>query len=89
MKINYRKSLFFSINILVIAWIMIITFFSETQSDFFGIFLILVVLFLILFNIYSYFLDKYLRFNFIPNRILEIVFTVMLILPFFILWILF
>lgn len=89
MNINYRKSLILSINILVIAWMLKNIFFSEMQSDFYGLLLIIVVLFMILFNIYSYFLDKYLRFNSIPNRILEIVFTVMLILPFFIIWILF
>jgi hypothetical protein len=89
MNVNYRKCLIFSLNFIVLLWITYEMYFSEVGTDFFGIFIIIVVFFMLLFNLYSFFLNKYLKSKHLSTYLLEIVFIILLFMPFWIVWMLF
>lgn len=89
MNVNYRKCLIFSLNFIVLLWMTHEIYFSEIGTEFFGIFIIIVVFFMVLFNIYSFFLNKFLTSKYLSKYLLEIVFIILLFIPFWILWMLF
>jgi hypothetical protein len=82
---KFRKLAILSINVIVAAWWLNIIFGKDTNTDFLGILLIAVILFMVVFNVYAVALAKYFFKN---NNIfyIELVFSILLLTPFFLLW---
>jgi hypothetical protein len=81
---RFRKLLILSINAVVAAWWLNLIFGKDTNTDFLGILLIAVLLFMVAFNIYALIIVKlFLRKEVVYT---ELLFTVLLAIPFFLLW---
>lgn len=83
----YRKYLILFLNLVILIWFVYVFFIpKEISTDFFGLFFFFIIGFWILFNIYTLLLYKYYFINEEHNIILEVVFVLLLLLPFLILW---
>ena len=82
----YRKYLIICINIIIASWLIKTVFSPNYGTDFFGVFLFMVLGFCIVYNIYALLLYKYFFFNKQQKIAIEIIFVLLLLLPFFILW---
>jgi hypothetical protein len=83
---QYRKYLIVCINIVIAIWLIKTVFFPAYDTEFFGVFLIMVLGFCFIYNIYALLLYKYYFIYEQNNIILEAVFILLLLLPFFIFW---
>ncbi len=81
----YRKYLVYAINILVLIWLIKTTYFQPADSDYYGILLIGVIIFILLFNLYCFIVN-----NFFSEKKLswfnEILYIPLIFLPFVLLW---
>jgi hypothetical protein len=82
----YRKYLVIFINLIIAVWLIKTTLFPKEGADFFGVFLVIVLLFCFLYNIYAFLLFKFYFVNEYHKIILEIIFVLLLLLPFFVIW---
>ena len=82
----YRKYLLIAINAIIILWLIKITYFPKIGTDFFGIFFIFVIIFLIIYNLYALFLYKFYPINKQHNILIEFLFIILLLIPFFLVW---
>lgn len=83
---QYRKYIIICINVIIALWLIKIIFFPKYDTDFFGVFLFMVSGFCLVYNVYALLLYKYYFINEQHKIILEIIFVLLLLLPFFILW---
>jgi len=81
---RYRKLLVILINILVILWLLKVIYF-DTDSDVIGFFVLLTLVFLILYDAYA-FLLAYFFFKRNKGILIEVIFILMLVVPFGVLW---
>ena len=82
----YRKYLIICINIIIATWLIKTIFFSNSDTDFFGLFLCMVLGFCFIYNIYALLLYKFYTANEQHKIIIEVIFILLLLLPFFTLW---
>jgi hypothetical protein len=83
---QYRKYLIICINVVIALWLIKTVFFPTYDTEFFGVFLIMVLGFCLIYNIYALLLYKHYFIYEQNNKILEAVFILLLLLPFFIFW---
>lgn len=83
---NYRKYVIICINLIIAIWLYDTIFYPKFDTDFFGLFLILVFGFWFFYNIYAFLIYKYYFINIQSKPILEILFVLLLLLPFFMVW---
>ena len=82
---RFRKLALLSINAVVATWWLSLVFGKDTNTDFLGILLFAVLLFMVAFNIYAVVLSKYFIKN--DNSLyIKLFFATLLLLPFFLLW---
>lgn len=83
---NYRKYVIICINLIISIWLYDIIFYPEFDTDFFGLFLIFVCGFWFIYNVYAFLICKYYFVNSEFKPILEVIFLLLLLLPFFMVW---
>jgi len=81
-----KHAIGFSNLIILILFIYVFFIPKEISTDFLGVFFFLIIGFWIAFNIYALLLYKFFTANEQHKIIIEIIFVLLLLLPFFILW---
>jgi hypothetical protein len=80
--LNYRKYVIVVINIIISVWLIWVMFFDKSNTDFIGLFFAFMIVFLIIYNVYSLLLYKYFHINKNRNILIEFLFLLFLLLPF-------
>jgi len=82
-----RKYAIGFLNLLILALFIYVFFVpKEISTDFLGVFFFLIIGFWIAFNIYAILLYKFFTANEQNKIVLQIIFILLLLLPFFIVW---
>lgn len=82
---KYRLYLVVIINIFILSWLIYLGYTAEV-TDVLGIFQFIVIVFLFIFDIYFIFINKIFLKNKRKKVIIEVLFIVLLLLPFLVLW---
>jgi hypothetical protein len=85
MTSKYRKLAIISINFLILGWLIKVITYDDT-SDMIGFFSVLTLLFLIVYNVYIFLIQKVYPKNEKENSLIEIGFILLLLLPIMLLW---
>jgi hypothetical protein len=84
----YRKYLIIGINLIVSIWLVKTIFYAKYDTDFFGLFLSWALGFCMVYNMYVILVCKCFFSNAQKRIFIEIFFILLILLPFFILWLL-
>jgi hypothetical protein len=82
----YRKYIIITINIVIAFWLFKTVFYPKYSTDFFGLFLFMVLVFWLLYDVYSLLVYKFYFKNESGTLYIEIGFVILILLPIFLLW---